>query len=404
MATSETKHDRALRQKRILSSGPEEVDLSSIELGPRIAIEGVSPEIDDGRFAVKRSVGDVFTVEADIFGDGHDKIKAALLFRLETEGDWHEVPMHPLENDRWRGAFPLLENGRYLYSIVAWRDRFASWRDEIAKKHAAGQPVSLELIEGRKLAERVLSDGGRAAENVRHQLTDLVEALRNADGDDARLDLLMSDASLAVMSRAEMRSNFSAYPKELQVWVDRRRAVFSAWYELFPRSQSGDPSRHGTFDDVIRRLPYVREMGFDVLYLPPIHPIGRTNRKGRNNSLASTADDPGSPYAIGVERRRPRRNSSRAWDVRGFCAAGDGGPPGRGSRSRSTSPSSVRPTIPGSRNIPSGSTGDPTAPSNSPKIRPRNTRTSSTSISTARRFPRSGSRFATSFCSGSTKA
>jgi len=299
MATSETKHDRALRQKRILSSGPEEVDLSSIELGPRIAIEGVSPEIDDGRFAVKRSVGDVFTVEADIFSDGHDKINAALLFRLETEGDWHEVPMHPLENDRWRGSFPLLENGRYLYSLVAWRDRFASWRDEIAKKHAAGQPVSLELIEGTKLAERVLSDGGRAAENVRHQLTDLVEAVGNADGDDARLDLLMSDASLAVMSRAEMRSDFSAYPKVLQVWVDRRRAVFSAWYELFPRSQSGNPSRHGTFDDVIRRLPYVREMGFDVLYLPPIHPIGRTNRKGRNNSLASTADDPGSPYAIG---------------------------------------------------------------------------------------------------------
>ncbi len=300
MATSETKHDRALRRKRSLGSGRGKVDLSPIEAGPRIVIEGVSPEIDSGRFAVKRSVGDIFTVEADIFGDGHDKISAAILFRMETERGWREAPMHLLENDRWRGSFSLLQNGRYVYSLVAWRDLFASWRDEVAIKHAAGQRVSLELAEGRQLIERVLNDGSRA-EDAGRQLAELVEALEDAGSNDARLDLFMSEPTRAMMNRAGSRTDLSAYPKVLRVWVDRRRAVFSAWYELFPRSQSGDQSRHGTFDDVIDRLPYVREMGFDVLYLPPIHPIGRINRKGRNNSLNSTADDPGSPYAIGAK-------------------------------------------------------------------------------------------------------
>jgi starch synthase (maltosyl-transferring) len=272
-----------------------------MELGPRIAIERVNPEIDGGRFAVKRSVGDVFTVEADIFGDGHNKIDAALLFRLELERDWQETPMRPLENDRWRGSFPLAENGRYLYSLVAWRDLFASWRDEVTKKRGAGRSVALEIVEGQELVERVLGDRTRVTEDVRRQLAELVEALRNAGTDGGRLDVLLSDVMQAAMSRAGLRSDLSAYPKVLEVWADRRRAAFSAWYELFPRSQSGDPSRHGTFDDVIGRLPYVRDMGFDVLYLPPIHPIGHTNRKGRNNSLESTPDDPGSPYAIGSE-------------------------------------------------------------------------------------------------------
>jgi starch synthase (maltosyl-transferring) len=301
MATSETKHDRALRRKRSLSSPSRDVDLSSIELGPRIAIEGVTPQIDGGRFAVKRSVGDLLMVEADIFGDGHDKIDAALRFRLETEKDWREAPMHLLENDRWRGSFPLLENGCYLYSLIAWRDLFASWCDEVAKKNAAGQPISPEIIEGKELVGRVLAKGNRGSENDRRQIVQLVEVLEKAESDSVRLELLTSDETRELMTRAGPRSDLSAYPNLLQVWVDRRRAAFSAWYELFPRSQSGDPHRHGTFDDVIRRLPYVREMGFDVLYFPPIHPIGRTNRKGRNNSLESTPQDPGSPYAIGSQ-------------------------------------------------------------------------------------------------------
>ena len=299
MTTSETKHNRALKQKESLSVSPASDGLALTELGPRIAIEGVSPELDGGRFAVKRAVGDVFTVEADIFGDGYDKIDAALLFRLETETHWHEVPMYFLNNDRWGGSFPLLENGRYLYTVVAWRDLFASWCDEVGKKNAVGQLVSLEIVEGEELVRRVLAKATRGSESDRRRLSQLVEALENAEGDTARIGLLTSDEMRGLMERVGVRGNLSAYPKLLQVWVDRRRAVFGAWYELFPRSQSDDPHRHGTFDDVIRRLPYVRDMGFDVLYLPPIHPIGRTNRKGRNNALRSTSKDPGSPYAIG---------------------------------------------------------------------------------------------------------
>ena len=301
MASSEKKHDQALSRKRSWSAGLGVVDASPTEFGPRIAIEGVSPEIDAGRFAVKRAVGDLFRVEADVFGDGHDKIDAALLFRFQNERNWHEVPMHPLENDRWQGTFPLLENGRYTYSIIAWRDLFASWRDEITKKHAAGQPISTELFEGKELVKRALAEGDRASDKIRRVLSELVEATESAESDGARLELLMSDSLRELMTSVGFRTNLSAYPKMLEVWVDRRQAAFGAWYELFPRSQSGDPSQHGTFDDVIRRLPYVRDMGFDVLYLPPIHPIGRTNRKGRNNSLKAAPDDPGSPYAIGSD-------------------------------------------------------------------------------------------------------
>ncbi len=302
MATSETKHDQRLRRKRGSNATPQLVTFRASELAPRIAIEGVQPELDGGRFAVKRAVGDVLSVEADIFGDGHDKIGAALLCRLEKESDWQEVPMHPLTNDRWRGVFPLLENARYLYTIIAWKDLFASWRDEVAKKQAAGQSLSLELIEGVKLLERTITDGGPTAKTVPSRLADLAERVAKAESDALRLGLLMSEDTRELMARSGLRTNLSSYAKELEVWVDRRRAVFSAWYELFPRSQSGDASRHGTFDDVIRRLPYVRDLGFDVLYLTPIHPIGRTNRKGPNNSLSPSPADHGSPYAIGSEQ------------------------------------------------------------------------------------------------------
>jgi starch synthase (maltosyl-transferring) len=296
MATPETKQDRALRRK---CAGRELVDLPVAELSPRIAIEGVWPELNGGRFAVKRAVGDLLIVEADIFSDGHDKIGAALLLRRQSDPDWREVPMRALDNDRWQGAFQLSENGLYLYSIIAWRDLFASWRDEAAKKHAAGQSISLELIEGQALVNQVLKKSLSAPDALRCGLSEFVEAIERAESDSARFDLLMSPTAGELITAAKPRSDLSAYPKILQVWVDRRRAVFSAWYELFPRSQSGVPGRHGTFEDVIRRLPYVRNMGFDVLYLAPIHPIGRTNRKGRNNSLDPTPDDPGSPYAIG---------------------------------------------------------------------------------------------------------
>lgn len=296
-----TKRDYIQRQKYSLSEQPVLRSLPASDRAARIAIENVSPEIDGGRFAVKRAIGDLFVVEADIFGDGHDKLGAALRFCLCKDRDWHEVPMQLLDNDRWRGEFPLLKNARCLYTLVAWRDLFASWRDGVAKKHAAGQPLALELIEGRELVQQALADDS-ICPDAQPQLVGFLDALGNARSDDSRLELLMSDATRELMAQSGPRTNLSSYPKELEVWVDRRRAVFSAWYELFPRSQSGDPRRHGTFDDVIRRLPYLRDLGFDVLYLPPIHPIGQTSRKGPNNSPNSSPADPGSPYAIGSEQ------------------------------------------------------------------------------------------------------
>ena len=264
----------------------------------RVAIEGVMPEIDGGRFAVKRTVGDVLTVEADIYCDGHDKIAAALLLRREGEADWLEAPMRALENDRWRGEAPLKHNARYYFTIIAWRDLFSSWRDEVGKKHSAGLAVDLELEVGRRMVEGVLQDPQRGSPADHQALRLLLERHTRADAA-SRLDWLTGQEAADLMARVAPRTNLTRYHKELEVWVDRRRAAFSAWYEMFPRSQSGDAGRHGTFDDVIARLPYVRDLGFDVLYFTPIHPIGRTNRKGRNNSLKAAAGDAGSPYAIG---------------------------------------------------------------------------------------------------------
>jgi starch synthase (maltosyl-transferring) len=263
----------------------------------RVVIEDVWPEIEGGRHPIKRVVGDVLEVWADIFCDGHDVIAAELRSKEAHAGAWHASAMAHFDNDRWRGEVPLLRNARYLYTIEAWRDLFATWRSDFVKKREAGQAVKLELVEGRSLV-------ARAAENARgRDATALGTVLARIDaqsGDEAALAAILLGESVGeLMRRAAPRTNLSRYEKELEVVVDRTAARFSTWYELFPRSTSGDARRHGRFDDVVRHLPYVRDMGFDVLYFPPIHPIGRTNCKGRNNSLIASPDDPGSPYAIG---------------------------------------------------------------------------------------------------------
>jgi starch synthase (maltosyl-transferring) len=266
----------------------------------RIAIERVYPELDGGRFPVKRIVGDVLEVWADIFGDGHDKLQARIKYRTVADADWSEAPMEFFDNDRWIGRFPLTANIDYLYTVEAWRDLFGSWRSDLTKKREAKQDVRLELQEGLLLIQKAAQ---RAHGRYRETLEALLAhagTLRERPDDLAEL-LLAEELHIAVVRCAE-RTNASRYPRELRVVVDRQAALYSAWYELMPRSQSGTTERSGTFDDVIARLPYVRDMGFDVLYFPPIHPIGRTNRKGRNNSLTPAPNDPGSPYAIGSER------------------------------------------------------------------------------------------------------
>ncbi|WP_134499694.1 maltotransferase domain-containing protein [Microvirga pakistanensis] len=263
---------------------------------PRLVIERITPAVDEGEFPVKRIVGELVRVEADIFGDGHDPLVAALLWRAADEDRWRETRMTLMVNDRWSAEFPLERLGRYEFAVQAWRDPFAIFRSELEKKYAAGLDVTLELEEGRLLVEAAHAETGSGiAERVRP----LAERLADADYE-TRLEILLAPETSEIMTAADRRP-FLVRSRPIPVDAERSAAGFASWYELFPRSMSDDPHRHGTFDDVIRKLPYIRDMGFDVLYMPPIHPIGRTHRKGRNNSLTAGPDDPGSPYAIGSE-------------------------------------------------------------------------------------------------------
>ena len=264
---------------------------------PRLAIEAVSPAVDDGVFAAKRIVGDSVTVEADVIGDGHDVLAAAVRWRPADEPDWREARMQPLGNDRWQASFGLRRIGLHEFAVEAWRDAFGSFRDELGKKHTAGVDTSLELIEGRRLIESMI---GTAPTALRDRLTGFVRELEQADAAE-QLRLLSSAEVAELMRAADPRQFRTRTDTVYRVVADRPLARFASWYELFPRSMSDDPARHGTFRDVIRHLPRIRDMGFDVLYFPPIHPIGRINRKGRNNSLRPAPDDPGSPYAIGSD-------------------------------------------------------------------------------------------------------
>jgi starch synthase (maltosyl-transferring) len=263
---------------------------------PRIAIEAVTPAIDGGRFAVKTIVSRTVAVEADVFADGHEVLRAEVLWRGPGDADWRRAPMTELANDRWRGSFTPETIGRHHYAVEAWWDDFGTFRRDLTKKRDAGQDVTLETDEGLALLEEHAA--AAPAERAR-PVADLVLRTRPADVS-ARVTALLDQATAAAAKAADPRAHASR-SDPLPLEVERREAEFASWYELFPRSESGDPARHGTFRDVIRRLPMIRDMGFDVLYFPPIHPIGRTNRKGPNNTLTPGPSDPGSPYAIGSE-------------------------------------------------------------------------------------------------------
>ncbi len=261
---------------------------------PRLAVEAASPCVDNGRFPARRIVGDLVEVEADVIADGHDKLAAMLQWRGPGEDAWRETPMRLINNDRWTGAFPLQQLGVHHYRIQAWRDAYATFADELMKKHAAGVRIALELQEGAALVAKAAE---RAAPALKGTLSQLVQSLAKQDAD-TRRQTLLSPGTAAVMASADDRP-LAVMLDPVPVQAERVAASFAAWYEVFPRSLSDDASRHGTFADVERHLPRIRDMGFDILYFPPFHPIGRTNRKGRNNTLTPAADDPGSPYAIG---------------------------------------------------------------------------------------------------------
>ena len=259
-----------------------------------VIIENVYPELDCGRYSVKREVGDRFEVWADIFKEGHDFLAAVLRYREKGAGGWSEAPMRLYENDRWTGGFDLRKNTRYEYTIEAWMDEFETWWVEVGKKVGAGQNVELELIEGRRIVEGAYS---------RSQDKRLGQTLAGFDaaGYESRLALLRSDEVRDLIREHPDRSTSTVYRKTLEIVVDRERARYGAWYEMFPRSQGTEAGRSATFEEAEQRLPEIAGMGFDVVYLTPIHPIGETHRKGRNNALKAGPDDPGSPYAIGSE-------------------------------------------------------------------------------------------------------
>jgi starch synthase (maltosyl-transferring) len=262
-----------------------------------IIIEHVEPELDCGRYPVKREVGDTLEVSADIFKEGHDKIAAVVLYRTWDCKEWSEVDMQNVDNDRWTAALPLDENTRYVYTIEAFSDVYETWRDEIIKKIEAGLDVQSELIEGEHLISDAIARATDAPSTER--LRAMRKQAQKADRQPDAVAVLTSIDAAAAMKANRARPGRKRYDRELNVVVDRIAARYAAWYELFPRSAGTTPGQSGTFRDVMNRLPAIEAMGFDVLYFPPIHPVGRVNRKGPNNTLIAGPNDPGVPYAIG---------------------------------------------------------------------------------------------------------
>lgn len=262
-----------------------------------IVIESVDPVIDDGRFPVKCIEGEPFTVEADIFKDGHEILGACLKYRKKTGTVWKDAPMRFADNDRWRGAFTPEESARYIYTIEAWVDPVLSWMKYLEKKCPSYPEVRSDIDEGfRYLDEMAQKAGAGDAKEIR-KFGDLLARSKGESGEVLRM--IQSEAFKKLVSDYPLKEKVSRFDRDLELIVDRKRAAYGAWYELFPRSQGIREGKSGTFSDCIRRLPEIKKMGFDVIYLAPIHPIGSTHRKGPNNSVKALAGSPGSPWAIG---------------------------------------------------------------------------------------------------------
>lgn len=303
--------------------------LSNAVRAPRIAIEAVSPAVDGGAFPVKRILGETVSVRANIFMDGHEELAAEVLWRAVNEPDWERTAMSALGNDAWEAHLTPRRLGRYVYVIRAWHDRWASYCVQLRKKADAGVDVSVDVEEGRRmLADWVARtpskrrDAGTVIEQALTALGAPVKAepppkrkrSRATESEHAdetpviaippatreHVDILLSESLAQAIHAVDEPAFETQTSTEYPLSIDRSEATFASWYELFPRSQSPVAGRHGTLQDVIAQLPRIRQMGFDVLYFPPIHPIGTRNRKGRNNALQAGPDDPGSPYAIGA--------------------------------------------------------------------------------------------------------
>lgn len=285
-----------------------------------MVIEAVEPQLDGGRYPVKRVVGDSVGVRADIFKEGHDVVCAVVRWRqvapaAQASLEWDEVPMRAVGNDRFEAEFPLARNGRYAFAVEAWPDALRTWASEVQRKVAAGLTVASEIIEGAALL-RLAAE--RAGSNSDGRQLSQVEKMLLAEPPAAALAAALNPALLDIASKYPDRAVASRTDREFQVYADRPRALAGAWYEFFPRSSSGDERRHGTFKNAEAMLKDIDELGFDIVYLPPIHPIGRTGRKGPNNNLSVDPSDPGSPWAIGGPEGGHKSIHPQLGDLNGF--------------------------------------------------------------------------------------
>jgi starch synthase (maltosyl-transferring) len=272
---------------------------SSGRWASHIIIEDVTPSVDGGRYPARRIAGEPCVVEADIFRDGHQVLRAAVKWRRKQDEVFDEAPMLALDNDRWRGEFCPAENARYVFTIEAWTDLFASWLVDFTKKVKAGRPVASDLLEGAALLEKMAATAHGSDRDL--LMRALAQLRKTEDGATALAAIGNAEISAAAL-RVGQRFGATRFEPLLELVVDREKARFGTWYEMFVRSQGSVPGKSGTFQDAERRLPELRDLGFDVVYLAPIYPIGHTNRKGKDNSLNGGTNSPGSPWAIGSER------------------------------------------------------------------------------------------------------
>ncbi len=264
----------------------------------RVTIERMTPAIDAGRFAVKRIVGDRVTVSADIFKEGHELCDARLVYRGPSDPVWRTQPMaYDSDADRWSAEFLIELVGRWEYAVEAWPDTFRTWRQDLQKRKAGGQDLSSELLEGALM----IADRQAWIDPAPPVLSRAIAILEDRSAPIERRLEVAFDEELRLAMVGAIHPEHTARHPAFEIWADRPRGVFGAWYELFPRSEGGDATKHGTFGNVEQRLPDLAALGFDVLYFPPIHPIGKQQRKGKNNNPIAQPGEPGSPWAIGSD-------------------------------------------------------------------------------------------------------
>jgi len=342
-----------------------------IPKGSYLIIQNVQPQVDGGRYAVKREVGDVVKVSAEVFREGHGVLRAELLWRKESSKRWNRIPMEHTNPglDLWEASFEPKEIGRHEFKIEAYTDHFASWLHEAytdhfaswlhdtKRKYEAGETLDSEAVEGIHLMQDAAKRAPKKDAELIGRWASEIEAL---DYPREQAAVMFSEKIDQTVCAHPLRKGVETGASDsFPVYMDRVKARFASWYEVFPRSTGSDPDRSATWKDVEAFLPYVADLGFDVLYFPPIHPIGKSFKKGRNNSLLATEDDPGCPYAIGNE-------TGGHFEVCEHL--------GRALRLPSILPSTAPTTTRTSKSIPTGSIAVPTEQSSTPKIRRKNTR------------------------------